>query len=148
MGPQAGALLLRPKSSASSFLPTDFTLSGSGIRLLFILAQVSSNNIRETAHLFSFFIGKGRLLGGLKETALCKHLLRGGRSSPQWAGLWGSRSAASIQWHQGQGLSPGWRGQFMERAQTGGNKIFLWYNFPGNVQRVIWIGFRQSPRLL
>lgn len=75
MGPQAGALLLRPKSRASSFLPTDFTLSGSGIRFLFILAQVSSNNIRETAHLFSFFIGKGRLLGGLKETVLHKHLL-------------------------------------------------------------------------
>ena len=47
------------------------------------------------------------------------------RSSPQWAGLWGSRSAASIQWNQGQGLSPGWRGQFRERAQTGGNEMFL-----------------------
>ena len=32
----------------------------------------------------------------------------------------------------------------MERAQTGGNEIFLWYNFPGNVQRVIWRGFRHD----
>lgn len=78
--------------------------------------------------------------GGVKGDSVTQHpTLCLAWSSPLWAGLWGSRSAASIQWHQGQGLSPGssGKGPRLEAMRC----FFVWYNFPGNVQRVIFDRF-------